>query len=161
TLGHDGPVRCVAISADDPLFSTKPLVSTCGVDGLVKVWYAATGKRLHEFKGHTRRVNPVAFRPQNDNPLLTASDDGTVRIWHVPEGTGPKGRDLERWADAKGPLTGLAFSHTEGGGPFGLVWSSDQSGCIRAWDLNSGRLVKGKTLSHPGVLGIAAAADRG
>jgi WD40 repeat protein len=45
-----------------------------------RVWDAATGKQIAEFKRHTSGALGVAFRPDGAS-VVTASSDGTVRQW--------------------------------------------------------------------------------
>jgi WD40 repeat protein len=46
------------------------------------LWEAKTGKKLHVFHGHGSDVWEVALSP-NGRRLVTASADGTTRIWDV------------------------------------------------------------------------------
>ncbi len=158
--GHKGLVRSISIS------SNGHFIATGGADGTVRVWDAATGNQLRLFQGHTKAVNTVSFWPYANSRLFSTSDDGTIRIWEVPEGKVegeevPELKELTPWVGAKGPLTGLAFSHTSFNVRFGLVWSSDQEGKIRAWDISSGRILERKGLEHPVIAQLAADADQG
>jgi WD40 repeat protein len=51
----------------------------------VKAWDAATGQDTLTLKGHTGKVNNVAFTP-NGQRLATASDDQTVKVWDTATG---------------------------------------------------------------------------
>ena len=35
-------------------------------------------------KGHSKKVNRVIYHPSGENNVITASYDGTIRIWDVP-----------------------------------------------------------------------------
>ena len=35
-------------------------------------------------KGHSKKVNRVIYHPNGENNVITASYDGTIRIWDVP-----------------------------------------------------------------------------
>jgi hypothetical protein len=54
-LGHDGPVRSVAVSADGRR------IASGGDDGTVRIWDAETGRERSCLRGHTETVNSVAF----------------------------------------------------------------------------------------------------
>ena len=49
----------------------------------VIIWNLATGEQLVEHRGHTDRINNIAFSPEGSS-LASGSSDGTVLIWPVP-----------------------------------------------------------------------------
>ncbi len=51
--------------------------------GEIKVWDAATGQEKLALKGHTSRLTSVAFSTDGTR-IVSASHDGTVKIWEVP-----------------------------------------------------------------------------
>eukprot|EP01147_Barroeca_monosierra_P009414 gene9414-1659_t len=84
---HLRPVRCVAMHSEDPL------VLTGGDDNLVKVWWIpVTHDRKANFsmtpsltlRGHTGPVRSIVLL-ESENHCLSASDDGTIRCWMLPE----------------------------------------------------------------------------
>jgi WD40 repeat protein len=52
-------------------------------DGIVRLWDSKTGMELHKYEGHTRAVIDLAFFPDGKR-IVSASEDGTVRIWGTP-----------------------------------------------------------------------------
>jgi WD40 repeat protein len=48
----------------------------------VRIWDPATGQTRHTLTGHTAGVRALAVAP-NGRWLISASTDGTVRIWDV------------------------------------------------------------------------------
>ncbi|MCO4763793.1 MAG: hypothetical protein KC502_19930, partial [Myxococcales bacterium] len=57
-------------------------------DGSVRVWRTSSGKRVAELRGHDVRVADVDFHA-GTGLLLSASWDGSVRLWDVPTLTAP------------------------------------------------------------------------
>jgi WD40 repeat protein len=50
----------------------------------LEVWDVATGTHHNTLTGHTERITTVTFSA-DQSQILTASNDGTVRIWGIPE----------------------------------------------------------------------------
>jgi len=48
----------------------------------VILWDARSGQELAVIHGHEARINATAFSPDGQY-ILTAGDDGTVRIWNL------------------------------------------------------------------------------
>lgn len=70
------------------------LLATCGMDKAVRLWDAATGKKLAQLDGHTWDVMDVALSP--DGKTLASGDmSGVVKLWDVA------GRKHIRDLDAK------------------------------------------------------------
>jgi WD40 repeat protein len=53
------------------------------LDPSVRLWEVHTGREVHSFVGHTRNVNDVAISADG-RYALTASKDGSVRLWRLP-----------------------------------------------------------------------------
>ncbi|VTR92517.1 protein kinase : Protein kinase OS=Nostoc punctiforme (strain ATCC 29133 / PCC 73102) GN=Npun_R1546 PE=4 SV=1: WD40: WD40 [Gemmata massiliana] len=72
-IGRLGPNGIVAFSPD------SGLVATGGADGAVRLWNPWTGEQEHALKGHARGITALSFA--SDEVLMSASEDGTVRVW--------------------------------------------------------------------------------
>jgi WD40 repeat protein len=73
--GHESIVGTVAFSPDGALLASGAL------DGAINLWQVSDGKLLKTLKGHTDNVLGVAF--MKDGRLVSASSDGTTRLWGV------------------------------------------------------------------------------
>src|SRR5439155_1486864 len=72
-------VTCVAFSADGKH------ILTGSKDRSLRLWDAATGKKVQTFVGHGNWVTAAALSP--DGKLaLSVSDDGSVKLWDAAEG---------------------------------------------------------------------------
>ncbi|KAL4822095.1 hypothetical protein H8958_006512, partial [Nasalis larvatus] len=81
---HSGPIsHCAA--AMEPRAAGQPgselLVVTIGLDGATRLWHPLLVCQTHTFLGHSGPV--CAAVSETSGLLLTASEDGSVRLWQV------------------------------------------------------------------------------
>jgi WD40 repeat protein len=70
----------------------QPGLAALGLtSGDVAIWDYAAGIELRRFRGHTQPVRAVAF-VSGGQRLVTAADDGTLRLWNVSSGEQLVGR---------------------------------------------------------------------
>ncbi|KAK6914986.1 WD40 repeat [Dillenia turbinata] len=74
--GHYFDVNCLAYSPDSQLLATG------ADDNKIKVWTVSSGFCFVTFSGHTNAVTALHFMA-NNNCLLSASLDGTLRAWDL------------------------------------------------------------------------------
>jgi serine/threonine protein kinase len=99
---------------------------------------------LGRFEGHLDWVQGVAFAPDAQR-VLTASLDGSLRLWDVVSG-----RELRRFTRHAGAVTGVAFSPN---GRYAVSAGADRT--VRIWDVDSGwevRCLTGHTEPATGVV---------
>ena len=125
-LLHTVPARVayhLAFSADNRLFAApKP-------DGHVQVWDVALSKPVAFLSGHTRGVTSFDFS-NHGRRLVTASLDGTARLWNLHDHRPRPGPVLRAGA----PLFGAEFSPDDS-----HVLTYDVGGSSRVWDAQTGR----------------------
>jgi WD40 repeat protein len=63
-------------------------VATGTSQGKVRLWHWPSETHLRDVKGHTGPVNCVTWSPTDPQLIVTASDDGTVRVWGPAEQSG-------------------------------------------------------------------------
>jgi WD40 repeat protein len=78
--GHTDLVMDVAFSPDGSQ------LASVSYDKTIRIWELATG-RYRVLRGHSRAVHRVSWRSNTE--IVTASHDGTLRIWRVPATTPP------------------------------------------------------------------------
>jgi WD40 repeat protein len=124
-LWQGGAISALAFAPDG-----KTLVSASDSPTL-RLWDAATGKELRQFRGHRGPVCSVAFAPDGKT-LASGSaggDDPTIRIWDSVTG-----RQLRQWTGADDVPLCLAFA------PDGhLLASAGKDGSICFWDPATGK----------------------
>ncbi|EPY76192.1 telomerase protein component 1 [Camelus ferus] len=87
---HSGPIsHCAA--ALEPRTVGQPeselLVVTVGLDGVTRLWHPLLVFQTHTLLGHSGPVS-VAAVSETSGLLLTASEEGSIRFWQVPEEAG-------------------------------------------------------------------------
>ena len=106
--GHRNALTNVSFSADGEH------VVTTGKDGTARVSHAKSGDELLVLAGHRNWVESAAFSGDAGSPVVTASPDGSVRVWHAvfqPE--------LDELARLEAPITEVAVDDRL------RVWTSD------------------------------------
>src|SRR5579871_4525667 len=76
-LGDDSAEMLAVVYSPD-----REILATGGADKLVKLWDAASGKRLASLSGHGDAVAALVFSPEG-KILASASYDQTIRLWDV------------------------------------------------------------------------------
>jgi WD40 repeat protein len=54
-------------------------------DSMIYIWDAENGDLLQKIAGHSGVVNSVRWTDCNGGMLLSASDDGTIRLWRFKQ----------------------------------------------------------------------------
>ena len=76
-LGDPSRSYCCAIDPDGSR------VAIAGEDAIIRIWDRATGRLERSLLGHHLAVNALSFASNGD--LLSASSDGTVRVWRIED----------------------------------------------------------------------------
>lgn len=136
TLTDDGTLSLWrADHAEDPVWQVSgvrsPVVFTHGgirvltgnwLDQDVHVLDASSGAELLRLTGHTDLVNSIALS-RDDHTVLTASEDGTARVWD-----GTTGQQLAELAGHGGGVWNAAFGRDDA-----TIATGDQQGSVRLW----------------------------
>ena len=85
--------------------------------------------------GHTGPIQDCDFSPFHENCLATASTDGTVKIWMIPE-EGIKENTKTCDADLRGHSKKVQMLKFHPTSEFTLA-SSCYAGCIKVWDIQN------------------------
>src|SRR4051812_45797010 len=66
--GHQGIIRCLALSADEKYLASG------GADKTVIVWDVDSEKKVWTFTGHENWILALEFSPSSEQPLLASGD---------------------------------------------------------------------------------------
>jgi WD40 repeat protein len=134
---------CVCYSPDGKL------IAGCGLDRLIRIWDAETGRELRQLQGHTQIAWMAAFLPQGDR-LLSVGEDATIRLWDV--GTGS---EIGQLVGHPGPVWCMAISAD---GRWLATGAAD--GTMRLWETATGKIIRKLDGLHGGGVGaLCFAAD--
>lgn len=147
-LGHENVVFTLAFSADG-----KELASG-GADRAIRIWRIDEAGRLSlrdTLEGHEHTVYDLSWFPSDAGRLVSASFDGTLRIWRRRRGAW-KTRDILR--GHKGEVRSVAVS------PDGrLIASGSYDNTIRLWDGGNGDFLRVLGIQDSDVVALAFSAD--
>lgn len=73
---HSKEIFCIGLNFNGSL------LSTCGLDSLIRIWDLRSGKVLTNLQGHQSGVYCNAWHP-NGYQLITGSDDCTLKVWDL------------------------------------------------------------------------------
>jgi WD40 repeat protein len=121
--------------------------SSC-TKGSLKLWEAATGRKLQSFSGHTNWVNSVTFSPDG-RFALSGSDDKTLKLWAVRTG-----KELRSFRGHTSEVFSVAFSPD---GRFALSGSEDTT--LKLWNIAAGKELRSFRGHIGGITSVAFSPD--
>jgi WD40 repeat protein len=160
TLGHDG-IREEAnlrdahkvnlnYSSNDVKWgkgATSKMLAIATTNGSIVTWHADhdSGRRLDRvISGHSRAVNRLSFNPGNGSWLLSASQDGSMKLWDL--------RDREHGARfvLKGRAEAVRDIQFNASNALELAAVFD-NGTLQKWDLRQPSMYERKLNAHQGL----------
>jgi WD40 repeat protein/serine/threonine protein kinase len=133
----------VAISPDDRYVIAGNLLGPARIG----VW-DRNGTAVATLTGHRAEIIDLAVSADGSQ-LLTASEDGTGRLWNLPDG-----RLIASFEGHRGPVNGVAF---DPGGRYVATASAD--GTAKLWLRADGTLVTTLHGHSDGLIGLAISTD--
>lgn len=98
-------INAILVSSQSP-----NVFATAGNDKTVQIYDAENQKVLHTLKGHTKKVNRIVWREDEDSTslLLSASADKTARVWGYDEAS-ESYSPRQTFKTHKGDVVGIAM----------------------------------------------------
>ena len=124
-LQHIGAVNSAQWSSDGSRILTVS-------DVVAKVWDANTGGELVTLSGHENWVVMATWSPSEER-ILTASKDGTAKVWDASASSPTYGEELLTLSGHTEPVGTAIWSPTGG-----LIVSADWEGTVLVWDATTG-----------------------
>ncbi len=93
---------------------------------------------FHDLTGHRAAVTDVSWRPDS-NALVSASEDGSLKMWGAEEGN-----QIKSW-NAPGPVTAVEFTRD------GRIVSTGRDRRVRLWKQDGGQIREFPPLSEIGL----------
>lgn len=119
-----------------------------GGDKTCFLWDVSSGRVIRRFQGHNQRVNAIKFNAEG-TLLFSGSYDKSVQIWDLRWHT----RDpLQTLTDSRDSVTALSLTRTE-------IIVSSVDGCVRVYDLRTGRVHTDHVSPAAGVVYAAVSYD--
>ncbi|CAI0558692.1 unnamed protein product [Linum tenue] len=142
----------------------KPIAATSdgtylvggGISGNIYLWEVPTGRLLQQWHAHLRPITCLVFS-DDDSLLVSAAEDGCVRVWPLLTVVGVQQRDqasnlyLHSFAEHTLPITDLVMGH--GGGNAVIISASEDRSC-KIWSLSKGVLLR--SLVFPSIINALA-----
>ena len=121
-LPHESNALELAFSADGEWLAAD------GNNHKIHIWDVSAVSNVHTLAGHEGRITGLAFRSNDE--LISASEDGTVRLWDVTEE-----REIRRYRAGLDQVTSIALSPDERQVVLGVT-----DGTLRLWEIDTGSL---------------------
>jgi WD40 repeat protein/tRNA A-37 threonylcarbamoyl transferase component Bud32 len=148
------PHRTVSFASYSP---DGARIVTSGWDHSARIWDASTGAALRKLAGtsagakggHSASVNSAVFSPQDGKHIVTASDDGVIKIWDAESGVALK--------TLRGHSAAVQHAAYSPDGRF--IVSSSRDKTARVWDAATGESLVTLTGHELSVLHAAFSHD--
>jgi len=111
-------------------------LAAAGIDGNVHVYDSGKRQLLSSWRAHPKAVNRI--RPLDDDMLLTASNDATVRLWRLGADGAPRDGSEEPTLTFVGhrmSVSAMDVLGAEGDGPATTLFTGSRDCTVRTWDL--------------------------
>src|SRR5579884_897881 len=138
--GHVAEMICIAYSPDGRTLASG------GVDGIILLREAATGKKLRQLQAPKGSICSLVFS-RDGADLFSAGGDSPIRVWDATAG-----KEKRRFSGPQIGATCLALS------PDGRNIASNGGGNVQLWDTATGKLIRPLTTQRNSENAIKALA---
>jgi WD40 repeat protein len=120
----------IALSPEGSLVATGHGNEIIGSnENIARIWSVSTLKPVHVLKGHRRAVMHVAFT-SDGRLLVSASHEGTLRLWHAESGT-----LLNEYVDEKAKEGAATLFDLSANGRYAALAAGAAADAVQLWNL--------------------------
>ena len=97
-------------------------------------------KEINRLEGHDQKITTLSFSADS-KMLATASEDGIVKVWSIPDGN-----PIKTFQEHKVSVTSVSFSPDQK-----LLATASKDGIAKIWSISEGKEIKTLKVSKDGV----------
>lgn len=124
------------------------MIATAATNGVIVLWKNFQPETETIMKDHLRSVNRLDWHPSNPALLLSASQDGTMRLWDIRSrsvGTGTPNKIFEPCSDSVRDASFSPFHHN-------YIAAGFDNGTLQLWDMRKEAKYWRKITAHNGLV---------
>lgn len=150
--GHIGGTHALVSQTIEIGHLAYAVIASGGADRMIRLWDFQSGNSLLQWNAHAGPVRALAFvklRTSDSLALLSAGDDGAVRVWNPS-----KGAILQELVNTGAPIRAMCATAKTG-----IAATGGADGILRLWDATNGLELAVDRALPAGITVLAVSTD--